>query len=460
VAKPPGDLLFRDAEVVGRGVVDVHVAGRIVSVRPSGASIGGDVDIIDCNGAALLPGLHDHHIHLLAAAAATDSVQCGRPEVTNRAELRAALTRAEVTDGWVRGVGYDEAIAGELDARSLDELSGPDPTRVQHRSGALWVVNTAGANLLGLESAPPLGIERDGAGRPTGRLWRLDGWLREQLGPPRMPDLGRLSTQLASYGVVGVTDATPDLTSSAGAALVNGVLQRLTLLGADGPVSGTTRGPSKLVLADHDLPDWDTLRQQISAVRPRPVALHAVTRASLVLAIAVLEELGVVRGDRIEHAAVAPRESVQRLAALGITVITQPSFVRERGADYLDRVDADDVNLLWPLRSLLNAGVPVGLSSDAPYGRLDPWAAIDAAVHRRTIDGRLVGAHERVTAWTALRGYLTSSTDPGGPERKVAPGADADLALLDRPLAAALDDPADVRVRLSTIEGRPVPSHR
>ncbi len=453
-------LLFRAAEVIGRGVVDVHVNGRIVSVQSVGAGRPGDVEIIECDGAALLPGLHDHHLHLLASAAAAVSVPCGRPDVNDRLELRAALTRAEARNGWVRGVGYDEAVAGELDGTALDELTGPVPTRVQHRSGALWMVNSAGIEQLGLASARADGIERDGAGHPTGRLWRLDGWLRTRLGPTPPPDLHLLSCALASYGVVGVTDATPDLTASAIAALTSGVRQRLTLLGCDTAVSGTVQGPRKVVLADHDLPDWDTLRRLIIAARPRPVALHAVTRTSLVLAVAVLDELGSVPGDRIEHAAVAPPESVRRLAALGITVVTQPSLVRERGADYLDRVDPNDLDFLWPLRSLLDAGVRVGLSSDAPYGRLDPWGAIDAAVRRRTIDGRSIGSRERVTAWTALRAYLTSPTDPGGRERLVADGADGDLALLDRPLAAALDQPADVRVRLTTVNGRALEARR
>ena len=79
---------------------------------------------------------------------------------------------------------------GRLDRRRLDALAPGRAVRVQHRSGALWVLSTAALEQVGLldgdRSAEDLegageGIERDDAGRPTGRLFRLDAWLRERL---------------------------------------------------------------------------------------------------------------------------------------------------------------------------------------------------------------------------------------------------------------------------------------
>jgi predicted amidohydrolase YtcJ len=446
------DLHLRNAEVVGVGVTDVWVRDGLIVSSPVQ-----DALEIDCRRAALLPGLHDHHLHLLATSAMADSVPCGPPDVTTRVELAARLAAAVPRSGWVRGVGYAESVAGDLDALTLDDLGGAGPVRVQHRSGALWVLNTAGMEALGLASVRLDGIERDAAGQLTGRLWRLDGWLRERLGPPATPDLARLSSRLSSYGITGVTDATPGLTPSAAALLASGVLfQRLTLLGSAIPIGGARLGPFKIVLEDHELPSWDAVVALIRAARPRPVALHSVTRASLVLALAVLAELGIVAGDRIEHAAVAPPDTVAAMASLGVTVVTQPSLLRTRGASYLDEVDLHDQRWLWPLGSLLDAGVPVGLSSDAPYGELDPWLSVAAAVDRETSDDRVVGSSERVGAWQALRGFLTSPEDPGGAERTVAPGERADLALLDQPLAAALAAPADVRVAMTAIGGRVV----
>jgi predicted amidohydrolase YtcJ len=445
-------VVLRDAEVTDVGVVDVLVRDGVV------VAVGGPADdtadeTVDCGRAALLPGLHDHHIHLLATAAAAGSVQCGPPAVRTLDELRAAMVSAAPdADGWIRGIGYDESVAGGIDAAALDALRPDVPVRVQHRSGALWVLNSLGLEAIAVDGTDMAGVERNGAGRPTGRLWRLDGWLRERLGRAGAIDLVGLSQRLASFGITGVTDATPDLTASSDKAFVSaGLAQRVTSLGdPDGDA------PFKIVVADHALPTWDELAERIQAVRPRAVAVHAVTRAALVLVLGVLDQLGPVAGDRIEHAAVAPPELAVWIARLGLAVVTQPSFVHLRGDDYLERVDREDLPHLWPHRSLLDAGVRVACSSDAPYGDLDPWASIAAATHRLSLSGRAVAAGEAVTGRQALDGYLGPADRPGGAPRAVVPGASADLALLDRPLGAALAHPTAVTVRATWIGGRRV----
>ena len=64
----------------------------------------------------------------------------------------------------------------------------------------------------------------------------------------------------------------------------------------------------------------------------RPVAVHCVTRVQLVLTLAALDAAGRLPGDRIEHGAVIPAESLPDLR--GLTVVTQPHFVAERGEQY------------------------------------------------------------------------------------------------------------------------------
>ena len=76
------------------------------------AAVGSGLDTegrtVNGRGAALLPGLHDHHAHLFATAAAATSVDCGPPRVRTREQLGAALMAVPGT-GWVRGVGYGTA---------------------------------------------------------------------------------------------------------------------------------------------------------------------------------------------------------------------------------------------------------------------------------------------------------------------------------------------------------------
>jgi predicted amidohydrolase YtcJ len=406
--------------------------------------------VVDGDGAALLPGLHDHHCHVFAMAAALTSVGCGPPEVCTRAELRTALGRG-AGDGWVRGVGYDESVAGPLDRHALDGMVSDRPVRVQHRGGSLWTVNSRGLEALGIAELTLPGVERDGAGIATGRLWRLDDWLRKRLGDTTTPDLSSVGRRLARYGVTGLTDATPGpdqaLLDAAGA-----LPQHLVTMGDAGA------GPRKIVVSDHDLPGLDDLVRTIADAHAggRPVAVHSVTRESLLLVLVAFGETGAIGGDRVEHAAVAPPEAVAELARLGITVVTQPSFVARRGADYLRRVEPADRGDLWRYRSLLEAGVAVGCSSDAPYGDADPWQTVRAARDRITLDGRVLGEAERVEAAIALTGFLSTPEAPGGPARRVRPGAAADLMLLDCALPQMLADPDRARVRVTVVAGRVV----
>ena len=155
-------MLITAAEVEGRGPLDVRTEhGRIVEIGPSLARAPGE-PVLDAGGGALLPGLHDHHLHLLALAASLVSARCGPPDVRDRRGLAQALARAPGSDGFVRGIGYHESVGGDLDRRILDELADHAPVRVQHRSGVLWILNSAGVAQLGLDAgvdAP--GVERD-----------------------------------------------------------------------------------------------------------------------------------------------------------------------------------------------------------------------------------------------------------------------------------------------------------
>ncbi|MFC5948397.1 amidohydrolase family protein [Pseudonocardia lutea] len=436
-------LLLRNAEVGGRRV-DVRVReGVVAAVAPTGTLPG---PAVQCDGGALLPGLVDHHVHLHALAAARRSVDCAAHD------LAAALDSAPAdAHGWVRGTGYP---GDELDARTLDALHPGRPVRVQHRSGALWILNSKALADLGPLDHP--GVERTPDGTPTGRLFRADDWLRARLPAVDLPDLTDLGRELAAYGITSVTDATPDLGTAAARALT-AVPQRVTLLGLPLGVAappGAATGPLKIVLADSGLPGFDELVARIRAAHAagRGVAVHSVTRESLVLLLAALDEAGRHPADRVEHAALVPEELVPALR--GLAVVTQPGFLADRGDRYRREVPADEHGELYRCRSLQRAGVPLALSSDAPYGPVDPWAVIEAARTRRTPDGAPLGPAEALTVRQALAAYLGSPDDPGGRPRRIVPGAAADLVLLDRPLDRALAAPSAELVRGTMIDGK------
>jgi predicted amidohydrolase YtcJ len=97
-------MLIRQAELDGI-LLDVRVgAGRIEAIAPALRQLPGDI-VLEARGGALLPGLHDHHAHLFATAAALVSVHCGPPDILDRRSLAASLHKMQ-GDGWLRGIGY------------------------------------------------------------------------------------------------------------------------------------------------------------------------------------------------------------------------------------------------------------------------------------------------------------------------------------------------------------------
>jgi predicted amidohydrolase YtcJ len=472
------DRLIRGAERYPDGaLVDVRLRdGRVVEIGVGLPVRSGDA-VVEARGGALLPGLHDHHIHLFALAAARESVVCGPPTVTDAAALGRAL-RGHAGSGWLRGVGYHESVAGELHRRRLDECVADRPVRIQHASGKAWFLNTAAVQAVQLERYRHLdGVECDAEGLPTGRLFRLDAWLRERLAVLDPPDVGRVSRELAAVGVTGLTDTSPDNDPAAAVlfqqARAHGRLcQRVRLMGREslGAVTGDdwlAIGELKILLDEDRLPDLDDLIARVHDAHRsgRGVALHCVSRTELVYALHALEEargapaagragrsFATLPGDRIEHASVTPPELFPLLRALGVTVVTQPGFIAERGDRYLAEAEPDERPHLYRLRSFLDHGIPLGLSTDAPYGDPDPWAVIRAAVSRRTRGGAIVDPGEALTPEAALAGLLSRPETPGGSLRRIAPGAPADLCLLDRPWRAARVTLSAEMVRL-TLQG-------
>ncbi|MFT4027178.1 MAG: amidohydrolase family protein, partial [Novosphingobium sp.] len=312
-------MLIRNAEVWEHGLADVRVAGG--SIAELGRLSPGDGEVVmEAAGNALLPGLHDHHIHLAALAARQASIACGPPEVTDAASLAQALARPG--RGWLRGTGYHESVMGLPTARELDALLQDRPLRIQHRSGRMWLLNSLALAALLERAEPPPGLERDAQGY-TGRLFDEDDWLRTALGaaPPSLRDVSR---ELARCGVTGVTDMSPrnDHAMAAHFAAEMGrgsLVQRVTLAGsaalgeaAPGP---WVLGPAKLHLHEAALPDFAAATQFIAEAhrQGRAVAVHCVSEVELVFTLALFETAGSEHGDRIEHASVASGELVARI---------------------------------------------------------------------------------------------------------------------------------------------------
>ncbi|NRA07297.1 MAG: amidohydrolase family protein [Myxococcales bacterium] len=448
-------MLIREVEIDGQAPLDVRLQeGRVQEIARS-LEPGTGESVFPARGGVLLPGLHDHHIHLMALAARRTSLPCGPPEVRDSAALARQLEQArpDPRSGWIRGVGYHDSVAGPLDRWTLDAWVPEHRLRIQHRSGALWILNSAGLEALGIDAADcvlPPGAQRDARGLPDGRLLRCDDWLRAQSTEQEPPDLRPVGQQLAAFGVTGVTDATPhngaeELSMLSRASQEGALPQRLCVMGRrDLPCSGNPRverGALKLWISEHELPDLRDLLREIEGAHEadRPVAIHCVTRSELVLAASALATAGGHPRDRIEHAAITPPDLMEQLARIPVTVVTQPNFLWERGDRYAREVDPGDLPWLYRCRGFEEAGVSLAGGTDAPFGNPDPWRAMQAAVERCSEGGLCLGGEERLRPEEALALFTRPLEDPGAAPRRVEPGAPADLCLLDRPWTRARD---------------------
>jgi predicted amidohydrolase YtcJ len=453
-------LIVRNAEVEGVGVVDVAIRdGRIVSME---ARISAHADDeIDARGAALIPGLWDHHVHLFALAASHHSVSLAG--LSDRIALVDALHAADrrLPPGVpLRAVGYDDSVAGSLDRSVLDPILSGRPVRVQYRTGGIWALNSAAIIELGPGPYPP-GVLLNADGTPTGRIVRSDDWLRHRLlaSPPR---LDRVAADCERFGIIGLTDTSVTNDDDAAhilrdAARAAGMRQELLILtgNARDRGRGYRLGPVKIVLDDDRLGDPADIARVIADAHAadRAAAIHCVTLGELAVALAAFEQAGARRGDRIEHGGLVTPDAAESIRDLGLTVVTQPGFIADRGDRYRAQVDPSDQPYLYPCGSLQALGIAVAGSSDAPYATFDPWAAMRAAVTRQTRDGFVLGAHERIAPRAALGLWLGRPEDPGRAERRVAVGLSADLCLLHRPFAEMLEALSADLVRATIVRG-------
>jgi predicted amidohydrolase YtcJ len=447
--------------------------GRVLALGSSAAlrrlAVPG-TKVVDCRGATVLPGLVDPHVHLLGLAARRVNLDCSRAGSID--ELLAAVrTRArELPAGaWLRGEGLDEAALGRLPTAAELEAAAPGrPVRLRHRSRHASVLSAAGLRRL------PDGGRGAAAGLVAGReemLGRLIGPLPAGALADPLAATGR---ELAALGLTAVADATPrgpralaplrDAMAAGGFPLRVFAMQRpgARPWAADGRLRP---GPVK-ILVEHDRlglrPRPATLARRIAveAAAGAQVAVHCVDAGTLVAALAAFAALPrrhrVGRRHRLEHLAECPPAFVARIAALDLTVVTNPAFVHWRGDAYRMETAAPARGWLYRARSLARAGIPLAGASDAPVVPPSPWVGVAAARSRRTADGASLGAAERLGAAAALRLFTTGAAFALGADAlgRLVEGGPADLIVVEPdPLRAAPDEVADTRVALALVAG-------
>ena len=421
---------------------------------------------VDCRGATVLPGLIDPHLHLFALAARRVNLDCSAYEDVD-ALLAAVRARATTLPpgAWVRGEGLDETRLGRVPSPAeLERAAGGRPVRLRHRSRHASVLGTTALRMLG---------SSDGTDVVAGRedeLARLVG----PLPAAAIEDaLAAIARELAALGLTTVADATPRTrraleplrrVAAAGRFPLRVAAMRPVGTRAWAPIGRLFPGATKIMVEETGgglRPSAALLARRIRrAATGGQVAVHCVGAATLVAALAGFAGVPAaerrVRRHRLEHVGECPPVLVGSIAALGLTVVTNPAFVRCRGDVYLGETTPAAHGWLYRAASLARAGIALAGASDAPVVSPSPWIGIAAARSRRTAGGVVLGPRERLGAAAALALFTTGAaralrTDVVG---RLVPGRPADLVVVaPDPLRAPADEVAATDVRLTLVAG-------
>ena len=187
-----------------------------------------------------------------------------------------------------------------------------------------------------------------------------------------------------------------------------------------------------------------------AGVRPR---IHALGNLAGRQAARVLRSLGVPAGAAVvDHLLLLDPATADQVAAAGAPVSYQPGFLPRYG-NMISGTRMDKHLTVLGARLLLQAGVPVAISSDHPCGPVDPLHNMRCAVGRRLPGDRQLQPEQALTPIEAVRAQtVTAAASIGAPgSAGLTPGEAADLVICD-------GDPfePDTRVVQTWIRGRPV----
>jgi predicted amidohydrolase YtcJ len=160
---------------------------------------------------------------------------------------------------------------------------------------------------------------------------------------------------------------------------------------------------------------------------------------------------------RIEHCGGPRPDQIERMARLGVTVVGQPRYFWDAGDAWLAAFDAERAHRLQPYREMLEAGVRVALSSDAPVASYRPLGTITAAMLRTTASGAVLGADQALDLEEAVRACTIEAAASFFADQRLGSleaGKLADLVVLDGDLfATAPERIADVGVEMTVVGG-------
>jgi predicted amidohydrolase YtcJ len=161
----------------------------------------------------------------------------------------------------------------------------------------------------------------------------------------------------------------------------------------------------------------------------------------------------------IDHAETVSPRNIARIKRLGGGVAVQCRMAFA-GEYFVERYGEEAARTAPPIRQLLEAGIPVGLGTDATrVASYNPWVSLYWAVTGKTVGGTpLYGPENRLSREEALRLYTIGSAWFSQEEYlkgRIAPGQYADLAVLsDDYFAVPEEKIKEIESVLTVVGGR------
>jgi predicted amidohydrolase YtcJ len=430
---------------------------RIAAVLDDPADVPLGARRVDLDGACVVPGLVDAHVHFPSWALARRELR-----LFGCASLAEALERvaaAEVPNGgWLRGRGWRDELWSEKPTRhALDAIApGVKIALRAHDGHSLWV-SSAALEVTDRLQVPGGVVEVDPAGEPTGILREESAWQfydthAEASRAEALDAMREALPAAAAAGVTGIHDkdggrGAPEMFAALRDAgeltlrvwqslpverLPDGITPQL-----DDPLLriGYVKAFMDGTLGSRTARLLDGSGVEITSSAALAEMIRAAERAGFALAVHAIGdqanrdaldafEAAMTPGarHRIEHAQCIAPEDVPRFAALGVTASVQYSHaVSDR--ELVKRIWADRIDHAYPFRSLLATGARLTAGSDAPVEELDPLAGLRAAAEEE------VPAGAALESFTVAPAWLSFDEDRRG---RLRPGFDADLVVLDR----------------------------
>lgn len=456
--------------------------------------------LIDLAGKTLMPGFVDSHTHIRGRPHRYIELS----EVTSILEMQDLLRAkiAEIGEGeWITGYGWSEDLYADgirPVRQDLDAAAPNNPVTFTRAGGHSAVVNTLALTLaeITFSTPDPEGgvIERDQEGQATGIIRERQN-IVDRLVPDDTYEELRASLEinlndLLRLGITSITDASksPDdyamweeIYAKPDVNLPRATLQfqwfnpeAIAALkarvgdGTDnlkiGPikvfVDGGFTGPAAYTKEPYlnqgdyrgylNMPE-DELISLLNEVHDAgwQMGIHAIGDAAIELVVDILSST-LERNPRpdhrhyLNHFTMRPSEStMEKMAEHEIHITQQPNFTYTLEGRYVANLDGWRLEHNNPIRSPMDHGITVAISSDIlPIG---PLVGIYAAVARKGMSGRVFGADEAITIEEAVRGYTLTGAYMNFDEAKkgsLEPGKFADMIVLSEDILTI--DPAQI----------------